>query len=146
LLNNKKSPPNNGTILTIATIIKAVMFSTAEAELGALFIKAKEAIHLQQILEEMGHSQPRTPLQTNNTTAEGLINNKIQQKRTKAMDMRYHWGTIQYLLASQWNQLGRLLHEASCPSTSCQYQSRVSHQSQRPCGSQTDCPKRLASG
>ena len=39
----------------------------------------------------MGHSQPRTPIQTDNTTAEGVINNKIQPRRTKAMDMRFHW-------------------------------------------------------
>ena len=39
----------------------------------------------------MGHPQPRTPIQTDNSTAEGVINNKIQPKRTKAMDMRYHW-------------------------------------------------------
>jgi hypothetical protein len=39
----------------------------------------------------MGHPQPRTPIQTNNTKAEGIINNKIQPKRTKAMDMRFHW-------------------------------------------------------
>ncbi len=88
---DKKFPPNNGAILTIATIIKAVMSSAAEAELGALFINAKEAVHLRQILEEMGHPQPRTPMQTDNTPAEGVFNNKIQPKCTKAMDMRYHW-------------------------------------------------------
>jgi hypothetical protein len=75
----------------IATIIKAVMSSAAEAELGALFINAKEAVYIRQILEKMDHPQPRTPIQTNNTTTEGVINNKIQPKRTKAMDMRYHW-------------------------------------------------------
>ena len=91
LSNDEKFPPNNGAILTIATIIKAVMSLTAEAELGALFINTKEAVYLQQILKEMGHPQPRTPIQTNNTTVEGVINNKIQPKRTKAMDMRYHW-------------------------------------------------------
>jgi len=67
------------------------MSSAAEAELGALFINAKEVVHLRHILEEMGHPQPRTPIQTDNTTAEGVINNKIQPKRTKAMDMRFHW-------------------------------------------------------
>jgi hypothetical protein len=77
--------------MTNATIIKAVMSSAAEAELGALFLNAKEGVYLQQILTEMGHPQPRTPIQTNNTTAEGVINNKIQPKRTKAMDMRLHW-------------------------------------------------------
>ena len=39
----------------------------------------------------MGHPQPKTPIQTDNTTAEEVINNKIQPKRTKAMDMRFHW-------------------------------------------------------
>ena len=63
------------------------MSSAAEAELGALFINAKEAVYLRQILTEMGHPQPKTPIQTDNTTAEGVINNIIQPKRTKAMDM-----------------------------------------------------------
>ena len=88
---NEKYPPNNGAILTNATIIKAVMSSAAEAELGALFINAQDAVYLRQILNEMGHAQPRTPIQTDNTTAEGVINNRIQPKRTKAMDMRFHW-------------------------------------------------------
>jgi hypothetical protein len=90
LSNNKKFPPNNGAILTNATIIKAVMSSAAKAELGALYLNAKKAVYLQQILDRMGHPQPRTPIQ-NNTTAEGVINNKIQLRRTKAMAMRFHW-------------------------------------------------------
>ncbi len=46
---------------------------------------------MRQILEEMGHPQPRTPIQMDNMTAEGVINKKIQPKCTKAMDMRFHW-------------------------------------------------------
>jgi hypothetical protein len=57
----------------------------------ALYINAREAVYLRQILEEMGHPQPKTPIQTDNMTAEGVINNTIQPKRTKAMDMRFHW-------------------------------------------------------
>ena len=91
LSNDENFPPNNGAILTNATIIKAVMSSAAEAKLGALYINAKDAVYLRQILDEMGHPQPKTPIQTDNTTAEGVINNKIQPKRTKAMDMRFHW-------------------------------------------------------
>jgi hypothetical protein len=30
-------------------------------------------------------------MQTDNSTAEGIINKKVQPKRTKAMDMRFHW-------------------------------------------------------
>jgi hypothetical protein len=89
--NGDDDSPNNGAILTIASIIKAVMSSAAEAELGALYLNAKEAIHIRQILTEMGHPQPRTPIQTDNSTAAGVVNSTIQPKRTKAMDMRFHW-------------------------------------------------------
>ena len=37
-------PCNNGAVLNIFQIIKAVMSSAAEAELGALFINAKTAV------------------------------------------------------------------------------------------------------
>jgi hypothetical protein len=91
LSNDKKNPPNNGTILTNATIIKAVMSSAAKAELGALYLNVKEAVYLRQILDKMDHPQPRTLIQTNNTTAERVINNKIQPRCTKAIGMRCHW-------------------------------------------------------
>ncbi len=41
--------------MTNATMIKAVMLSAAKAELGALFLNAKEAVYLCQILTKMGH-------------------------------------------------------------------------------------------
>ena len=55
----------------------------------------------------MGHPQPRTPIQTDNTTAEGVINNKIQPKQTKAIDMRFHWlrdGEAQGQFRIYWRQ------------------------------------------
>jgi hypothetical protein len=91
LSNDEQFPANNGAILNVAQIIKAVMSSAAEAELAALYINAREAVYIRQILQELGHPQPRTPIQTDNSTAEGVINNKIQPKRTRAMDMRLHW-------------------------------------------------------
>ena len=60
-------PPNNGAVLTIAKIIKAVMSSAAEAELWELFINCKESIPSRQALGEMGHTQPPTPMQTDNS-------------------------------------------------------------------------------
>ena len=57
--NNAEHPPNNGAVLNIAQIIKAVMSSAAESELGALYINAKEAVYIQQILKAMGHQQQR---------------------------------------------------------------------------------------
>ena len=88
---NTDISPNNEDILNIAQIIKSVMYSAEEAELGGLFINAKESVHLRNILTEMGHPQPPTPMQTDNSTANGVINNKIQPKQTMAMDMRFHW-------------------------------------------------------
>ncbi len=80
LLNNNSSTPNNGAILTISTIIKAVVSSAAEAELGVLFLNAKEAVIIRQILTKMGHPQPRNPIQTDNMMAEAVINNRVQPK------------------------------------------------------------------
>jgi hypothetical protein len=65
--SNVDNPINNGAILNLAQLIKAVMSSTAEAELGALYINVHEAIPQQRTLKEMGHKHPPTPMQTNNT-------------------------------------------------------------------------------
>ena len=47
---NTEFPPNNRAVFNIAKIIKAVMSSSAEAKLGALFINFKEAIPACQAL------------------------------------------------------------------------------------------------
>jgi hypothetical protein len=69
LSNNDQFPPNKVAILTNGTIIKAVMSSAAEAVLGAFFLNARIAVYLCQILTQMGHLQPQTPVQTNKTMA-----------------------------------------------------------------------------
>ncbi len=74
LSSNVAYPPNNGAILNIAQIIDAVMSSANEAELGALFINAQEAVHVQRILTELGHPQPKIPIQMDNSTAKEVIN------------------------------------------------------------------------
>ena len=53
--NNATFPPNNGAILNIAQIIKSVMSSAAEAELGVLYIIAREAVYIHQMLKAMGY-------------------------------------------------------------------------------------------
>ena len=91
LSNNAEIPANNGAILNIAHIIKHVMSSATEAKLAGLYIIARKSVYIRIILEEMGHKQPPTPLQTDNSMADGVVNGKITPKRTKAMDMRFHW-------------------------------------------------------
>jgi hypothetical protein len=91
LFLDTENPINNGAVLNIAQLIKAVTSSAAEAELGALYINAHKAVPQRQTLAEMGHKQPPTPMQTDNSTALGVVNNNIQPRRTKAMDVRFHW-------------------------------------------------------
>ena len=67
------------------------MSTATEAELAGLYIMASKAVYIRIILEELGHVQPPTPLQTDNAMADGIINGKVFPKRTKAMDMRFHW-------------------------------------------------------
>ncbi len=49
------TPTNNGAVPNISQIIRAVMSSAAEVELGALFIKAKTTVSMRHTLEELGH-------------------------------------------------------------------------------------------
>jgi hypothetical protein len=88
--NDERQQQINGPILCLSSIIKHVMSSAAEAEIGSIFSNAKEAAPLRVMLEEMGHHQPPTPIQTENSTAYGILNNKLNQKRSKAMDMRFY--------------------------------------------------------
>jgi hypothetical protein len=48
----------DGAILIISTVLKHVMSSAAEEEIGAVFINAKEGAVIRTILEEVGHPQP----------------------------------------------------------------------------------------
>ncbi len=59
--------------------------------MGAIFINAKEAVHMRCILNKMGHPQPRNPIQMDNSIAEREINSRVRPKRTKLMDMQFEW-------------------------------------------------------
>eukprot|EP00957_Ditylum_brightwellii_P010101 763350-Ditylum_brightwellii.AAC.1 len=67
----------NGPLLVVSTILRNVMASAAEVELGALFVNAKEAAALRVTLKELGHLQPATPIQVDNSTAYGIVNSSI---------------------------------------------------------------------
>ncbi len=91
LSKNDPFPQFNGAVLSIAQIIKFVMASAAESELAALFIMAREMIPHRQTLIDMGWPQPKSPIQTDNSTAAGVINNTIVPRRSKMMDMCFWW-------------------------------------------------------
>jgi hypothetical protein len=98
----------NGSILNVAAVIKNVVASAAESEVGACFHNAQSGAPLRVTLTELGHTQPPTPLRADNSTAYGIVNDTIKQKRSKSMDMRYQWltdrvrqKTIRRLLATR---------------------------------------------
>jgi hypothetical protein len=113
LSENVPVPSYNGPVLTVAQIIKSVMSSAAEAELGGLYICAKEMVPLRQSLIEMGWPQPRSPIQCDNSTAVGVTNQTIIPRKTKSMDMQFHWlrcrdsqGQFRYFWAPGATNLG----------------------------------------
>jgi len=88
---SNKPEKGNGAILTTSIIMKNVMSSAAEAECGALYNNAKEGVALRNTLHEMGHPQPPTPIQVDNSTTNGFANKQIRQRKSKSMDMWFYW-------------------------------------------------------
>jgi len=96
----------NGAVNILCTVLKFVAASAAEAELGALFLNAKEAKIIRLTLEELGHPQPPTPIHVDNSTTVGIVNNTIKRQKSRSMEMRYFWlldGHIQKLFNFQYH-------------------------------------------
>jgi hypothetical protein len=81
----------NGAFFTLCAILLFVVASTAEAELGALFLNCKQAKKIRLTLEEMSHPQPPTPIHCDNSTTVGIANNTVKQQRSCSMEMRFFW-------------------------------------------------------
>jgi S-adenosylhomocysteine hydrolase len=71
--------------------MKEVLTTAVEAEVGALFHNSKEACPLHIALTKVGQPQHSTILSTNNSTAAGISNSTVKQRRSKAINMRYYW-------------------------------------------------------
>jgi hypothetical protein len=85
------SPQYNGAIHTVSYIMRNVMASYTEADLDTVFRNAREGVSLRIALEEMGHPQAATSIQTENACAAGIANEKVKQSRYKAIEMRFYW-------------------------------------------------------
>ena len=85
------SPPEQSTNPSqwsiVASILKFVVASAAEAEPGDLFVNCKEGI-ICLVLEELGHPQPPTPVHCNNATAVGIANDTVKKHRARFLDYR----------------------------------------------------------
>ena len=67
------------------------MVSAVESEVGALFYNTRNVLPMRVTLQKIGHLQPPTPIKTDNTPILGVVTKTITIRRTKAMDMRFHW-------------------------------------------------------
>jgi hypothetical protein len=91
-LGNKNDPTRiNGSIHVFSTIIPCVVASVGEAEYVALFAAGQHAASLRTTLSDMGYPQDPTIIMCDNTSAIGIATDSIKQKRSKAIDMRFHW-------------------------------------------------------
>ena len=92
-ISSPPCPKPNGAIHVLCKTLRTVAASAAEAETGGLFLNAQDAVPIRTALEEMGHNQPNagTPIETDNSTAHGILHATVRMKRSKAFDMRYHW-------------------------------------------------------
>ena len=68
-----------------------MMGLAAESEIGATYINVQYAVPIRTLLLKLGHPQPATPIQVDNSTSDGFANDTIKQKRSKAIDMRFYW-------------------------------------------------------
>ena len=94
----KKDDPTfvNGPIDVMCVILPTVVSSACEGEYASAFLMAQLAMPLRVQLTDLGYTQNMfsngsTLLTTDNKCAEGIANDSIKLKRSRAMDMRYHW-------------------------------------------------------
>ena len=76
-IGNRDGKLFNGPIYIISKVIKSVMTSAAEAEYRRLFINTQDTVPLIITLLELGHPQSVIPLKTDNSIAEGIMNQTI---------------------------------------------------------------------
>ena len=79
--------PCEGSIYQECSIIKPVVASAAEWETDALFLNCQTTIMLRI---KMGHLQAATPMRIDNTATNNFVHNCMQQKKSKAFDMRLY--------------------------------------------------------
>ena len=75
----------------LCSILRFVVASVVEAELGSLFLNCQEGMIFKTNLEDLGYPQPKIPGHCNNGTTVGIATNTIKRQRLQAMEMRYFW-------------------------------------------------------
>jgi hypothetical protein len=84
---------DNGLIECISTIIPTIVTGAAEAEYAGLFIAGQTGLAYRYTLQDLNCPQldTGTRITCDNLTSGKIAHRKWKQKRSKPMDMRYHW-------------------------------------------------------
>ncbi|GJZ30517.1 putative RNA-directed DNA polymerase [Tanacetum coccineum] len=80
-----------GAVSWQSRLQKCVALSTTEAEYMAATEACKELLWLKRFLQELGFKQQRYAVLCDNQSAIHLAKNSMFHKRTKHIDIRYHW-------------------------------------------------------
>lgn len=67
------------------------MSSASEAQYAALLITGKGGLPLRYTLNDINCIQPPTIITTDNSVAKGIATSTCKVRRSKSIDMRYHW-------------------------------------------------------
>ena len=89
--NITKYPKLNGAKLVECKTPRHMVYSSSESKVSGIYHNSGIAIPIRQTIQDLNHPQPPTPLKTDNSTATGFVYDNIQQKLSKAWDMRYYW-------------------------------------------------------
>ena len=123
-------PPNNAAVEYFSTIIDVKVSSAAEAEYAALFQVAKECEPLRETLNDLGYPQPPTLITCDNQCALSIAYDTVKQKRSKAVDMRFHWirdRIRQGHFKVEWKPGSTNLADFFTKAHSCKHHSAVRH-------------------
>jgi hypothetical protein len=91
-LGDRDAPERvNGAVHAFSLVIQSVVASVAEAEYAALFSGGQEGEGRRDELDSLGYPQPATLMLGDNKCAVGISSDTIKPKRTKSIDMRFHW-------------------------------------------------------
>ena len=92
LINNENNMHEiNGAIQCLSNVIDVVVASAAEAEYAGVFNNARGGVWLRTVLEAMGFKQKTTTIICDNKCAVGLAQDTMKTRRSKSIDMRFHW-------------------------------------------------------
>ena len=113
-------PQKNGPVHVEFSIMRNVMASATKAELGVFFVNFQNVTSIRTALSKIGHPQPPTPVSTDNTAENSIMNGTAKHKKIQSNRHDMLLGTLQntkksfpYIMGRRKEKLGILFHQTS---------------------------------